>query len=110
MSKTTFTQKQLEILSKWEEHFRTAVKAQWARNPGSDGLRVIYDIFTKATGDTRRFNDNCSHCILSLLHDCGEIYYGDVEEFARRGVELSSAPAEPVAKAPVKTKKSRRAK
>ena len=83
----TFTKEQIETLSAWEENFRTAVRAQWARNPGRSGLKVIYDIFTSATGDRRRFSDNCSHCILSLLHDCGELYYRDVEEMARNAAE-----------------------
>lgn len=78
----TFSEEQILILSQWEENFRTAIKAQWARNPGRTALKTIWEIFTKATGDSRRFNDNCSHCILSLLHDCGEKYYKDVEEMA----------------------------
>lgn len=83
----TFTKEQIETLSAWEENFRTAVRAKWARNPGRTALRVIYDIYTAATGDRRRFSDNCSDCILSLLHDCGEIYYRDVEEMARMAAE-----------------------
>ena len=83
----TFTKEQLNTLSAWEENFRTAVNAKWARNPGRSGLRLIYDIYTSATGDRRRFSDNCSTCILSLLHDCGEIYYRDVEEMARMAAE-----------------------
>ena len=75
-----FTEEQLNTLSAWEDNFRTAVNAQWARNPGRDGLRVIYDIYTSVTGDQRRFNDNCNHCILSLLQDCGRIYFQDKEE------------------------------
>lgn len=109
----TFTKEQLETLSAWEENFRTAIRAQWARNPGRSGLKVIYDIFTSATGDTRRFNDNCNHCILSLLTDCGRLYYKDVEETARKAaeskekakaVELSTGTKKTVRKA-VKTAK-----
>lgn len=108
----TFTKEQIETLSAWEENFRTAVKARWARNPGRTALRMIYDIFTQATGDRRRFSDNCSQCILSLLHDCGEIYYRDVEEMARMAaeskgkakvVELSTGTRKTVRKA-VKTR------
>ena len=98
-----FTEEQLNTLSAWEDNFRTAVNAQWARNPGRDGLRTIYDIYTSVTGDQRRFNDNCNHCILSLLQDCGRIYFQDREELARRLVEVSQAPAGPVKKVAVKT-------
>ena len=112
----TFTKEQIETLSAWEENFRTAVKAKWARNPGRTALRMIYDIYTKATGDRRRFSDNCSQCILSLLHDCGEIYYRDVEEMARmaaeskekaRVVELSTGTKKTVRKAVRTTSKAK---
>ena len=111
----TFTEQQLKDLSPWEDNFRTAVQAQWARNPGRDGLRVIYDIYTSVTGDTRRFNDNCNHCILSLLQDCGRIYFRDQQELAQmkesaRAVEVSQEDAEPVKKVAVKTTKKRTTK
>ena len=98
-----FTEEQLNTLSAWEDNFRTAVNAQWARNPGSHSLRVIYDIYTGTTGDKRRFSDNCQHCILSLLTDCGRIYFRDKEELARRQVEVARVDAEPVKKVEVKT-------
>ena len=111
----TFTEQQLKTLSQWEDNFRTAVNAQWARNPGRSGLKVIYDIYTSATGDTRRFNDNCNHCILSLLQDCGRIYFQDINELALRetttkAVEVSQEAAEPVKKVAVKTTKKRTTK
>lgn len=106
----TFTTEQLKTLSAWEENFRTAVKAQWARNPGRSGLRVIYDIFTSVTGDKRRFNDNCNHCILSLLRDCGRIYFQDINELAMmkestREVKVSQEEKQVVRKARVRTTK-----
>lgn len=105
----TFTTEQLQTLSQWEENFRTAVRAQWARNPGRSGLRVIYDIYTAATGDHRRFSDNCSHCILSLLQDCGKAYFADLAEKAvtntRVEVKVSQEEKQAVRKATVKTTK-----
>ena len=79
----TFTKEQLKTLSAWEYNFRTAVLADWANTPGSAGLRVIHEIFTSVTGDQRRFNDNCSNCILHLLRDCGKLYFKDLEELKR---------------------------
>ena len=105
----TFTTEQLNILSAWEENFRTAVKAKWARNPGRSGLRVIYDIYTAATGDRRRFSDNCSTCILSLLQDCGNLYFQDLTEKAvtntKMEVKVSQEAKQVVRKARVKTTK-----
>lgn len=79
-----FTTEQLNTLSQWEDHFRTAVNAQWARNPGTSALLTIHGIFCQVTGDQRRFNDNCSHCILSLLKDCGTIYFQDKAEMVEK--------------------------
>ena len=69
---------------------------------------MIYDIYTSATGDKRRFNDNCNHCILSLLHDCGELYYRDLEELkvgksTTKEVKVSQEAKEVVKKAKVQT-------
>lgn len=113
-----FTEEQLNTLSAWEDNFRTAVQAQWARNPGKSGLRVIYDIYTSVTGDQRRFNDNCNHCILSLLQDCGRIYFQDTielatrkananvkVEFPNREVKVSQEEKQVVKKARVRTTK-----
>ena len=71
---------------------------------------MIYDIFTKATGDRRRFSDNCSNCILSLLQDCGKVYFQDLEELKMRKstskeVKVSQEAKEVVKKAKVKTTK-----
>lgn len=110
----TFNEEQLKTLSAWEENFRTAVNKRWARNPGREALRLIYDIYTKATGDRRRFSDSCSNCILSLLADCGAAYYRDVEEMARKAaqskdkakaVELSAGRKKTVRKAVKTTRK-----
>ena len=108
----TFTTEQLQTLSQWEENFRTAVRARWARNPGRSGLRVIYDIYTSATGDQRRFSDNCNHCILSLLIDCGNAYFRDLTEKAvsttKMEVKVSQEEKQVVRRARVKvTKKSK---
>ena len=106
----TFTKEQLKILSAWEENFRTAVKAKWARNPWRTALRVIYDIFTQATGDRRRFSDNCSTCILNLLTDCGKLYFDDtlraaMDNLPTKHVKVSQEAKEVVKKAKVKTTK-----
>lgn len=71
---------------------------------------MIYDIFTQATGDRRRFSDNCSTCILNLLTDCGKVYFQDLDELKMREsttkeVKVSLEAKEVVKKAKVKTAK-----
>ena len=108
----TFTTEQLKALSAWEENFRTAVKAKWARNPGRTALRTIYDIYTSATGDRRRFSDNCSTCILNLLTDCGKLYFEDilsasVEDKTSKAVKVSEKAGKVARKVSVKTTKGK---
>lgn len=71
---------------------------------------MIYDIFTQATGDRRRFSDNCSTCILNLLTDCGKLYFEDtsrasVDNLPTKDVKVSQETKETVRKAKVKTTK-----
>ncbi len=70
---------------------------------------MIYDIFTSVTGDKRRFSDNCSHCILSLLQDCGKLYFKDITEKAvtntKMEVKVSQEAKQVVKKARIKTTK-----
>ena len=74
---------------------------------------MIYDIFTQATGDRRRFSDNCSNCILNLLTDCGKLYFEDtlrvaMDNLPTKEVKVSQEAKETVRKAKVKTiKKSK---
>lgn len=101
----TFTKEQMEILKQYEDSFRTAVNADWARNPGRFALQTIHGIYTGATGDKRRFDDNCQHCIVSLLRDCGRLYYNDKVEMEKaKEVKAEDIPVKKV-RAKVKTKK-----
>ena len=71
---------------------------------------MIYDIFTQATGDRRRFSDNCSNCILNLLSDCGKLYFEDtlraaVDNLPTKDVKVSQEAKETVRKAKINTTK-----
>lgn len=78
----TFTEEQIQILSKYEEHFTTAVKGNWSRYPGSIALDEIHSIYCEVTGDKRKNNKSCSNCILNLLKDCGKLYFQDKDEWS----------------------------
>lgn len=89
---------------------RTAFRAKWASNPGRAALRIIYDIYTSATGDRRRFSDNCDSCITGLLADCGKFYFQDMEELqmkkeSTKEVKVSEEAKKVVKRAKVKTTK-----
>jgi hypothetical protein len=107
----TFSKAQLQVLSAWEKQFDTAVNHDWSSNPGRTALQTIFTLYTSVTGDRRRFSDNCSGCILSLLKDCGRIYFRDKAEMeemeaeAKKEVAVSPAPAKTVKKKRLATKK-----
>lgn len=101
----TFTKDQMEVLSGFESYFNTAINANYSRHPGHTNLLTIYEVYTGATGDRRRFDDNCQHCILSLIRDCGRIYYRDKEEMSKsKEVKTEDIPVKKV-RAKVKTVK-----
>ena len=77
---TTIAEEDMRALSKYERHFRTAVNAGWASYPGSRALDEIGAIYKRATGDGRRINKSCGHCILSLLRDCGRLYFENLKK------------------------------
>lgn len=73
---------------------------------------MIYDIYTSATGDRRRFSDNCSTCILNLLTDCGKLYFEDtlsaaVDNLPTKEVKVSEKAGKVARKVSVKTTKGK---
>ena len=100
----TFTKEQMEILSRWEYNFHCAVFADWSPNPGEANARLIHLIFKTATGDNRRVCYNCQHSLLSLLRDCGTLYFKQKE--AEKAVKVASTDKvgdNPIKKVTVKT-------
>lgn len=73
------TNEQYNALLPYKEHFETATKAQWARNPGNAALDLIHSIYCQVTGLKTSMNKGCSHCILTLLKDMGRIFLAEYD-------------------------------
>lgn len=71
------TDEQFQILSNYEIQFRTAVKARWARFPGTAALHQIHEIQREVTGRATSLNTSCSTCVLRLLTEMGNIYFAE---------------------------------
>ena len=104
------TTEQLEVLSKWEANFRTAVEAQWSAPIPETARQTILNIWNIATGEGRKLQRGCSRCAFQLVRDMGQLYFAEKAaaidaENDRKAVELSQADATPVKKATVKTAK-----
>lgn len=103
-----FNEEQFQALAKYEEHFKTAVEARWARYLGRDALTEIYTILKAATGDRRRLNPGCSVCNLNLVRDAGLLYFKDAQaridaENDKKAVELTAKAAKTRKKVAIKT-------
>ena len=78
-----YTKEQFDTLAPYEDNFRTAIEARWARNPGLLALRSIHAVYQAATGDRRRLNAGCSVCLCHLLQAAGKAYFADKAERER---------------------------
>lgn len=101
------TETEFKSLEPYQEHFKTAIKAQWARHPGTSALDLMQTILSRVTGVKQNINMGCSHCIMRLLKELGTIYFADQQE--RQNVEISTQDVEPV-KVKVKIKRGRKPK
>ncbi len=103
----TFSKEEMEILSKYEQYFHTATKANYTRNPGRVALQEMHGIFKSATNSAIRLNTGCGHCIYSLVKAVAVAYYKDKEEMeslATKEVKAEATEAKTEKKVSVKTK------
>lgn len=103
------TETEFKSLEPYQEHFKTAIKAQWARHPGTSALDLMQTILSRVTGVKQNINMGCSHCVMRLLKELGTIYFADQQERSTQNVEISTQDVEPV-KVKVKVKRGRKPK
>lgn len=74
------TEEEFKALEPYEKNMSTAVRAGWARNPGSSALDLMQTVYARVSGTAMKINKGCGTCILNLLKDVGRIYFADKEE------------------------------
>ena len=107
------TDEQFQTLSQYETQFRTAVKARWARFPGTAALHEIHRIQFEVTKKKTALNTSCSTCVLRLLTDMGHIYFADKaerEETNRVQVSDEQIPVQEKVEVKTETKRGRKPK
>ena len=107
------TDEQFQILSKYETQLRTAVKARWARFPGTAALHEIHRIQFEVIKKKTALNTSCSSCVLRLLTDMGYIYFADKterEEKSRVQVSDEQIPVQEKVEVKTETKRGRKPK
>lgn len=99
------TDEQFNILSKWEDNFRTALRSQWARHPGSSALLQIHQIYSALTGTSFRLNTTCQSCVLQELQRVGKLYFAEKEIRAEKQAQTEKTSK--TTKKPARAKKSK---
>ena len=116
------TDEQFNILAQFEHNFETALKANYSRYPGREGVDLIFRTYRDITGSRININRSCSVCILNLVKNAGKLYFAEKErreEEARKAEELKKqeevknepeTKPDKAKKAPKKTTKKKESK
>ena len=108
------TEEQFNTLAQYEGNFETALKANYSRYPGQEGVTTMFNIYRDLTHTRMNLNRSCSVCILNLVKSLGKLYFAEKtrrEEEARRLEEERLKKEEPKAEPkPDKAKKPSRKK
>ena len=117
------TDEQFNILAQYEHNYETALKANYSRYPGREGVDQMFNTYRDITGSRNNINRSCSVCILNLVKKVGKLYFEEKtrrEEEARMKAEelkkQEEVKTEPetkpdkAKKAPKKTTKKKEAK
>lgn len=107
-----YTDEQFAEISKYEDNFRTAVEASWARNIPLLELKRIRAIYEEAAKTRFPLNVACGTCRLNLLKRAGKLYFADKEariaaasaaEAAAKTIEEAKPKKAPAKKKATKT-------
>lgn len=74
------TKDQIKNLEPYEEHFRTVMQSRYARYPGMNGVKLIYDVYKTIVKNAPPLNHTCQNCIFRMLNELAPIYFHDKEE------------------------------
>lgn len=69
----------MEQLSKYEHDLLTATKYDYSMPVSAAGVRMIAEIYEKATGVRKRDNASCGYCVLDLMRSAGRLYFEQKE-------------------------------
>lgn len=70
-----YTQEDIQYLSKFENNFNTAIKANYTRNVPRKDIERMVEIYNRANGKALKICAYCSTSILSFLKDIGKSYF-----------------------------------
>lgn len=74
------TKKELEFLSEYEQHFKTAINSNYTRNIVKSALEKMLDIYQRETGKQYKLCAHCPVSILGFLKVVGKMYFDIVQQ------------------------------
>ena len=107
------TEEQFDTLAQYEPNFESALKANYSRYPGREGVDTMFRIYREITNTRMNLNRSCSVCILNLVKSLGKLYFAEKtrrEEEARKAEELKKVEEPKAEPKPDKAKKTTRKK
>lgn len=74
------TNKELEFLSEYEQHFKTAINSNYTRNIVKSALEKMLDIYQRESGKPYNLCTHCSTSVLAFLKVIGKMYFDIVQQ------------------------------
>ena len=86
-----FTKEELEMLSEYEDRFKTAIDSRFVRNLEPRYLTKIKAVYDDAHGGSYALNATCSHCVVNFMTLVGNKYFKDKADYEARAAQLVEA-------------------
>lgn len=86
-----FTHEEIETLSQFEKHFKTATEYDYHRNLEPRLLLIIKRVYDEASGTEYRLSSSCGHCVLAFLKTVGKKYFADKQAYEEKAAQLVEA-------------------
>ena len=81
------TQEQLNILSKYESNFKTALEHNYTKNIPSRELDVLQKIYEEHINNTYHFCKHCATSILNFMKRLGKAYENEIIKIEKQEEE-----------------------
>lgn len=71
----TLNETQMNVLAPYEKKFYSAIRADYATNPGPAAMRAIHAVMVEAVGWSEPVPSSCTHCQMRLLREAAKHYF-----------------------------------
>lgn len=79
IQKYIYMKNDLQILSKYESWFYSAVHCDYIRALWDNDMKVLIQIYEKWTGKKSNVNKSCGKCKLNFMKEFGKLYFKNKE-------------------------------